>query len=155
MPLLHCVSDRQCELELIGKGQQSLPESCPVCTHSPLSADDCKPNKSLRLTVKAFLKAEERKREKERGSNATAKAAASDTPAKGDTPVVASMETPAEAAEKPAVTPSVNVDTPAQTAAESVARETESAQAPQVAGSHAAEEQATEVSSPNSSLTSC
>jgi len=32
--------------------------------HSPLSADDCKPNKSLRLTVKAFLKNEEKKRDK-------------------------------------------------------------------------------------------
>lgn len=34
--------------------------------HSPLSADDCKPNKALRLTVKAFLKNEEKKRDKVR-----------------------------------------------------------------------------------------
>jgi len=32
--------------------------------HTPLSADDCTPNKALRLTVKAFLKNEEKKRDK-------------------------------------------------------------------------------------------
>lgn len=32
--------------------------------HAPLSADDCTPNKALRLTVKAFLKNEEKKRDK-------------------------------------------------------------------------------------------
>ena len=37
-----------------------------MCEHSPLSADDCKPNKALRLTVKAFLKSEEKKRDKGR-----------------------------------------------------------------------------------------
>lgn len=47
-------------------GQTSLPKSCPVCAHTPLTADDCKPNKALRLTVKAFLKSEEKKRDKDR-----------------------------------------------------------------------------------------
>ena len=43
-----------------------------MCEHSPLSADDCKPNKALRLTVKAFLKSEEKKRDKGRsGANAS------------------------------------------------------------------------------------
>lgn len=32
--------------------------------HTPLSTDDCTPNKALRLTVKAFLKNEEKKRDK-------------------------------------------------------------------------------------------
>lgn len=41
--------------------------------HSPLSADDCKPNKSLRLTVKAFLKNEEKKRDKIRADAALVK----------------------------------------------------------------------------------
>src|ERR1700760_2045876 len=50
----------------IGKGQSTLPTTCSVCQHTPISADDCKPNKSLRLTVRAFLKSEERKREKEK-----------------------------------------------------------------------------------------
>jgi hypothetical protein len=51
-------------------GQTTLPDTCPVCMHSPLSADDCKPNKSLRLTVKAFLKNEEKKRDKIRADAA-------------------------------------------------------------------------------------
>ncbi|KAF2763331.1 hypothetical protein EJ05DRAFT_34291 [Pseudovirgaria hyperparasitica] len=57
-----------CDQSICETCQTSLPESCPVCDHSPLSAEDCKPNKSLRLTVKAFLKAEEKKRDKDRGT---------------------------------------------------------------------------------------
>lgn len=49
-------------------GQQSLPESCPVCDHHPISSDLCKPNKALRTTLKAFLRTEEKKREKDRPS---------------------------------------------------------------------------------------
>ena len=49
---------------LIFAGQSTLPESCPVCTHQPLSAEDCIPQKSLRLTCKAFLKSETKKRNK-------------------------------------------------------------------------------------------
>jgi hypothetical protein len=41
-----------------------------VCAHSPISANDCKPNRSLRLTVKAFIKSEEKKRDKEKASAA-------------------------------------------------------------------------------------
>jgi hypothetical protein len=37
-----------------------------VCTHAPLDATLCKPNKALRTTLKAFLRTEEKKREKER-----------------------------------------------------------------------------------------
>jgi hypothetical protein len=48
------------------QGQSILPTTCPVCQHTPISADDCKPNKTLRLTIRAFLKSEERKREKEK-----------------------------------------------------------------------------------------
>ncbi|WEW56998.1 hypothetical protein PRK78_002457 [Emydomyces testavorans] len=47
-------------------GQASLPASCPVCAHTPLDADLCKPNKALRTTLKAFLRTEEKKRERER-----------------------------------------------------------------------------------------
>lgn len=53
-------------------GQASLPNTCPVCAHSPVSADLCKPNKALRTTLKAFLRTEEKKREKERQSAAPA-----------------------------------------------------------------------------------
>ena len=38
------------------KGQASLPEACPVCLHEPVKADDCRPNKALRTTIKVFLK---------------------------------------------------------------------------------------------------
>ena len=78
-------------------GQSSLPNSCPVCAHSPISADDCKPNKNLRLTVKAFIKSEEKKREKEKAVSAATVAlpthSAPDSPA---TPVTDSVEPAAE-----------------------------------------------------------
>lgn len=57
-------------------GQTALPETCPVCAHTPISPDLCKPNKALRTTLKAFLRTEEKKREKERQSAAAAAAAA-------------------------------------------------------------------------------
>ena len=41
---------------LISIGQSSLPQACPVCLHEPVKADDCRPNKPLRATIKAFLK---------------------------------------------------------------------------------------------------
>ena len=44
-------------------GQSTLPPSCPVCEHTPVAAADCKPNKSLRTTIKVFLRTEEKKRE--------------------------------------------------------------------------------------------
>lgn len=47
-------------------GQANLPSSCPVCEHSPLSAEDCSPNKSLRTTIRVFLRTEEKKREASR-----------------------------------------------------------------------------------------
>lgn len=49
--------------ETNSSGHSSLPSSCPVCEHSPLSADDCTPNKSLRTTIKVFLRTAEKKRE--------------------------------------------------------------------------------------------
>lgn len=50
----------------LGPGQQNLPPSCPVCEHSPLTAEDCNPNKSLRTTIRVFLRTEEKKRETSR-----------------------------------------------------------------------------------------
>ncbi|RCI08405.1 hypothetical protein L249_8777 [Ophiocordyceps polyrhachis-furcata BCC 54312] len=47
-------------------GQSSLPLSCPVCEHSPLAAEDCNPNKSLRTTIRVFLRTAEKKREANR-----------------------------------------------------------------------------------------
>ncbi|OJD10054.1 hypothetical protein AJ78_08779 [Emergomyces pasteurianus Ep9510] len=55
-----------CDQAVCESCQALLPESCPVCAHTPLSADLCKPNKALRTTLKAFLRTEEKKREKAR-----------------------------------------------------------------------------------------
>lgn len=41
---------------LTGSGQSSLPQACPVCLHEPVKADDCRPNKALRTTIKVFLR---------------------------------------------------------------------------------------------------
>lgn len=66
-------------------GQTSLPDTCPVCAHTPISSDLCKPNKALRTTLKAFLRTEEKKREKDR-QQATPITPADATPAKQETP---------------------------------------------------------------------
>lgn len=50
-------------LTVFETGQSTLPSSCPVCEHTPVAAADCKPNKSLRTTIKVFLRTEEKKRE--------------------------------------------------------------------------------------------
>ncbi|OAX84904.1 hypothetical protein ACJ72_00726 [Emergomyces africanus] len=55
-----------CDQAICENCQALLPESCPVCAHTPLSADLCKPNKALRTTLKAFLRTEEKKRERNR-----------------------------------------------------------------------------------------
>ncbi|KAL4920113.1 hypothetical protein BDW62DRAFT_22749 [Aspergillus aurantiobrunneus] len=55
-----------CEQAICENCQTSLPDTCPVCAHTPISSDLCKPNKALRTTLKAFLRTEEKKREKER-----------------------------------------------------------------------------------------
>lgn len=73
----------------VSLGQASLPDTCSVCAHTPVSPDLCKPNKALRTTLKAFLRTEEKKREKERQSTAPVTPVIS-TPAEKDT-------TPAEA----------------------------------------------------------
>jgi hypothetical protein len=44
-------------------GQSTLPSSCPVCEHNPVAGEDCKPNKSLRTTIKVFLRTAEKKLE--------------------------------------------------------------------------------------------
>ena len=72
-------------------GQVTLPDTCPVCAHTPLSSDLCKPNKALRTTLKAFLRTEEKKREKDRQSAtpAAGTATAGDTPAPSEQPAAA------------------------------------------------------------------
>ncbi|KAI9167429.1 Vacuolar protein sorting-associated protein [Paramyrothecium foliicola] len=55
-----------CEQAICETCQSNLPSSCPVCEHSPLSAEDCNPNKSLRTTIRVFLRTAEKKREASR-----------------------------------------------------------------------------------------
>ncbi|KAI1490045.1 hypothetical protein F5X96DRAFT_638098 [Biscogniauxia mediterranea] len=55
-----------CETAICEKCQSTLPSSCPVCEHSPVSGDDCTVYKSLRTTIRVFLKTEEKKREASR-----------------------------------------------------------------------------------------
>lgn len=78
-------------------GQATLPESCPVCDHSPLSPDDCRPNKSLRLTVKAFLKNEEKKRDKGRAADKSVKTPVSAAVQEAGEKIVADTDVASEA----------------------------------------------------------
>ncbi|KAH6604218.1 hypothetical protein Trco_007664, partial [Trichoderma cornu-damae] len=55
-----------CEQAICETCHSNLPQSCPVCEHSPLSAADCNPNKSLRTTIRVFLRTAEKKREASR-----------------------------------------------------------------------------------------
>ncbi|PYI07681.1 hypothetical protein BO78DRAFT_312607 [Aspergillus sclerotiicarbonarius CBS 121057] len=86
-----------CDQAICETCQTALPETCPVCAHTPISSDLCKPNKALRTTLKAFLRTEEKKREKERQSATPATPAttngattADGTPIQPETPAVSS-----------------------------------------------------------------
>ncbi|KAJ5298976.1 uncharacterized protein N7443_007096 [Penicillium atrosanguineum] len=79
-----------CDQSICETCQPSLTDTCPVCAHTPVSPDLCKPNKALRTTLKAFLRTEEKKREKERQSA---------------TPLTPTIPTPAESEQIPAKTP--------------------------------------------------
>ncbi|KAI1496724.1 hypothetical protein F5X99DRAFT_58744 [Biscogniauxia marginata] len=79
-----------CETAICEKCQSTLPSSCPVCEHSPVSGDDCTTYKSLRTTIRVFLKTEEKKREASRpktnGSTPPAPAQATPTPTQSQAP---------------------------------------------------------------------
>lgn len=79
-------------------GQAQLSEQCPVCEHQPVSPDVCTPIKSLRMTVKAHVKTEMKKRA------ALASVADVPAPAVEPTPTPAPVEDTQAAAvsEKPA-----------------------------------------------------
>lgn len=68
---------------LTGKGQSTLPQACPVCLHEPVKADDCRPNKALRTTIKVFLRKKGIEREAARKKELLEKVAA--TPGTVDT----------------------------------------------------------------------
>ncbi|KAJ6090325.1 hypothetical protein N7486_009140 [Penicillium sp. IBT 16267x] len=97
-----------CDQSICESCQSSLVHTCPVCAHSPVSPDLCKPNKALRTTLKAYLRTEEKKREKDRQA-AAASTPTIPTPVESenpsmDTPVdqIATGPTPAETSEVPA-----------------------------------------------------
>ncbi|PSR75815.1 hypothetical protein BD289DRAFT_345754, partial [Coniella lustricola] len=52
-----------CEQMICENCKTTLPSTCPVCEHTPVSAEDCKPNNKLRMTTRAFLKTAEKKRD--------------------------------------------------------------------------------------------
>ncbi|KAJ5935076.1 hypothetical protein N7466_004623 [Penicillium verhagenii] len=101
-----------CDQSICESCQSALVDTCPVCAHTPVSPDLCKPNKALRTTLKAYLRTEEKKREKDR------LAAAASTP---------TIPTPVESEVGPTETPVDQVatePTPAETPEVPVAKET-------------------------------
>ncbi|KAL8717333.1 MAG: hypothetical protein Q9225_005408 [Loekoesia sp. 1 TL-2023] len=68
-----------CDQSICESCQSTLPQACPICLHEPVKAEDCRPNKTLRMTIKAFLKKLMTEREKAQKKQAADKAAA--TPA--------------------------------------------------------------------------
>ncbi|KAI0840581.1 hypothetical protein F5Y06DRAFT_243524 [Hypoxylon sp. FL0890] len=81
-----------CETAICEKCQSTLPTVCPVCEHSPVSASDCVVYKSLRTTIRVFLKTEEKKRE---GARPKTNASTPATPAQ-DAPTPNQTRTPTE-----------------------------------------------------------
>ncbi|ESZ92976.1 hypothetical protein SBOR_6642 [Sclerotinia borealis F-4128] len=51
-----------CDQAICETCHSTLSSSCPVCEHTPVASEDCKPHKSLRTTIKVFLRTEEKKR---------------------------------------------------------------------------------------------
>lgn len=92
------------------KGQESLPQACPVCLHEPVNKDDCRPNKALRTTIKVFLKKKAVEREAARKKEMLALAAA--TPTTPATPIIEETwarqpsATPADPTTGPQLSPS-------------------------------------------------
>ena len=55
-PVSHTSSNSYLPKLRFYSGQQNLGQACPICLHEPVNAEDCKPNKALRTTVKVWLK---------------------------------------------------------------------------------------------------
>lgn len=85
---------------LIREGQSSLPQACPVCLHEPVKADDCRPNKALRTTIKVFLRKKgiehETARKKEMVDQAAIISANSATPHVDETPDLENRVSPTQ-----------------------------------------------------------
>ncbi|KAI9762236.1 MAG: hypothetical protein M4579_000559 [Chaenotheca gracillima] len=87
-----------CDQSICETCQSSLPSACPVCEHAPLAAEDCKPNKALRTTIRVFLRTEEKKREIARAKQQKAEEAQAE--AERVTPAVAEVTASSEVPEK-------------------------------------------------------
>lgn len=61
-------------------GQAELPEQCTICEHQPLSPGVCTPMKSLRMTIKAHLKTELKRRTAQASTGNATPAAVGPTP---------------------------------------------------------------------------
>ncbi|KAF2126094.1 hypothetical protein P153DRAFT_399556 [Dothidotthia symphoricarpi CBS 119687] len=70
-----------------------FPTTCPSCDHSPLEADSCTPNKSLRNTMRIWLQKQKKKED--------AKAIRAATPPVETAPVIPEAQPAGEAADKP------------------------------------------------------
>lgn len=88
----------------VSPGQASLPDTCSVCAHTPISPGLCKPNKALRTTLKAFLRTEEKKREKGRQSTTPVNPVIS-TPVENDTTPTEATTDPRQPDESPVEIP--------------------------------------------------
>ncbi|CAK7203437.1 hypothetical protein SEUCBS139899_006171 [Sporothrix eucalyptigena] len=82
-----------CEQLIDENCHATLPSTCPVCEHTPLSAADCNPNKVMRSTIRVFIKTELKKRETSR-----AKQTKEATPVAPVTPVEAAATAPGDQA---------------------------------------------------------
>lgn len=93
---------------LTDAGKLTLPSTCPVCEHTPVSAEDCKPNNKLRMTTRAFLKTAEKKRDTSAQKESTPITPITPIdPKPSATPATAPFEQPAQ--EAPADVPSVSI----------------------------------------------
>jgi hypothetical protein len=79
---------------LPGHDKLEFPTTCPLCEHSPLEADLCTVNKSLRNTMRAWLQKQKKKEEAKNASQAP-------TPTVAATPVPAETQQPTDAADRP------------------------------------------------------
>lgn len=99
------------ESVLISVGQSTVKPTCPVCEHNPVSAGDCKPHKSLRTTIRVFLRTAEKKREALRVKDAP-------------------KETPPATPSTPTIPPAVNATEPNNASAAGVTGESKDEVAP-------------------------
>ncbi|KAI1378316.1 hypothetical protein F4677DRAFT_412851 [Hypoxylon crocopeplum] len=108
-----------CETAICDKCQSTLPTACPVCEHSPVSASDCTIYKSLRTTIRVFLKTEEKKREAARPK------------ANGSTPTTPAQDTPTPTqAQAPTGPPPTDITTVGQDSSEPQNRDSVAPSAP-------------------------